>query len=78
MISSNEHTHGQPSERSAVGEALPKAMGPRDMARAFGISEPTFFRYQREGRFKRFELPARLAPKGKRYSGEKVQRFFSK
>ena len=78
MVVSSEQVSGVASERSTVGESLPKAMGPKDMARAFGISEPTFYRYQREGRFKRFELPVRIAPRGKRYSGEKVQRHFSR
>jgi hypothetical protein len=77
MVVSSEQTNGVASERSMVGEALPKAMGPQDMARAFGISVPTFYRQQREGVYKRFELPVRLRPKCKRYSGEKVQSFFN-
>lgn len=58
---------------SHVGESLPKAMGNSDMMRAFGLSKPTFFRLQREGHFKPFLLPRPMA--GKKYSGERVQRF---
>lgn len=77
MVSSNEISNGLAMERSQVGESLPKAMGPKDMARAFGICEALFYRRQREGAYKRFELPARLSPRGKRYSGEKVQKFLN-
>jgi hypothetical protein len=60
---------------SGAGEPLPKAMGPKDMARAFSISEGTFYRLQRAGEYRRFELPRRIGPRGKRYSGEKVEVF---
>lgn len=78
MVSSTEQKDGQADVAVAgVGDALPKAMGPKDMMRAFGISEPTFYRMQREGELKPFELPRRLTPRGKRYSGEKVQQFLN-
>jgi predicted DNA-binding transcriptional regulator AlpA len=75
MASSTEQTHDVPRDQAVVGEALTKAMGPKEMARAFGISQPTFYRRQRLGDFRPFELPRRLAPRSKRYSGERVQRF---
>jgi hypothetical protein len=76
MVTVNEHSSAQAaSEPSKVGESLPKAMGPRDMARAFHISLPTFYRSQREGEFKPFLLPRPIA--GKKYSGEKVQTFLN-
>lgn len=68
----SEQTNGGPSR---VGESLPKAMGPIEMARAFDISLPTFYRRQRAGDYKPFLLPRRLSPRGPRYSGEKVQAF---
>lgn len=58
-----------------VADTLPKAMGPRDMWRAFNISRETFFRYQRTGKFRAFELPRPIG--SKRYSGEKVQAFLN-
>jgi hypothetical protein len=74
MAHAIEHLSGGASiSGSKVGEALPKAMGPRDMMRAFQISEPTFHRLQRAGDFKPFLLPRAIGTK--KYSGEKVQRF---
>jgi hypothetical protein len=60
-----------------VGEALPKAMGPVDMMRAFQISHATFFRLQSAGEYRPFELPRRIGVRSKRYSGEKVQVFLN-
>lgn len=58
-----------------VGEPLPKAMGAKEMMRAFGMSTPTFQRLQAEGEFKPFLLPRPIGRK--RYSGEKVQSFLN-
>lgn len=56
-----------------VSETLPKAMGPHDMQRVFGLSPSAFRRHQTAGEFRPFELPRRIGTK--RYSGEKVQSF---
>lgn len=70
-----------PSELSnsnfRVDESLPKAMGPIDMCRAFGWSEPTFYRKQREGDLKPFLLPRALCTRLRKYSGAKVQEFLN-
>lgn len=76
MERSSEHLDGATTlTPTKVGESLPKAMGPRDMMRAFQISEPTFYRLQKLGEFKPFLLPRPIAHK--RYSGEKVQAFLN-
>jgi hypothetical protein len=54
---------------------LPKAMGPRDMARAFDMTYETFRRRNHKGEFKPFELPRAIG--NKRWSGEAVQRFLN-
>lgn len=77
MDVSTEQKDIAPRKQALVGEPLTKAMGPREMMEAFDISEPTFYRRQRAGEFKPFELPRRLSPRGKRYSGEKVQSFLN-
>lgn len=64
-----------PKARMVVGEQLPKAMGPSDMARAFGITYETFRRRQLKGEFKPFELPRPIGKK--RWSGERVQTFLN-
>jgi len=56
-----------------VGDKLPKALGTGDMIAAFGISKRTFYRRERAGEFRPFELPRPLGMK--RWSGEKVQCF---
>lgn len=71
------HTVLSSDEPSKVSDSLPKAMGPADMMRAFGISRPSFYRLQRDGEFKPFLLPRRLGKRGKKYSGEKVQTFLN-
>lgn len=63
------------SQAARVGEHLPKAMGARDMQRAFGLTPATFFRRQAAGDFKPFLLPRAIG--AKRYSGEKVQSFLN-
>jgi hypothetical protein len=76
MAITSEHSGGQSGlSPLRVGDALPKAMGARDMMRAFQISEPTFHRLQREGEFKPFLLPRPIGTK--KYSGEKVQAFLN-
>lgn len=62
-------------DAAKVGEQLPKAMSPRDMYRALGISRQTFYNLERAGELRPFLLPRPLGIK--RYSGEKVQAFLN-
>jgi hypothetical protein len=64
-----------PRTKSTVGEQLPKAMGPSDMARAFGITYETFRRRNHKGEFRPFELSRPIGKK--KWSGEAVQRFLN-
>jgi hypothetical protein len=54
-------------------EPLPKALGPKEMAQAFGMSTANFRRLQKLGEFRPFELPRPIGIK--RYSAVKVQTF---
>lgn len=76
MVLSSEHLTEQNTVNPfKVGESLPKALGPREMREAFGISAATFRRQQAAGEFKPFLLPRPIGLK--RYSGEKVQAFLN-
>lgn len=58
-----------------VGEALPKAMGPKEMCAAFGMRYHAFRLLERRGEFRPFELSR---PIGRmKWSGEKVQAFLN-
>lgn len=84
-MNTEQVTHDEPStdERSAqpvstaarVGDVLPKAMTIRDMCWAFGISRPTFYRFEAAGEYRPFELPRPIG--NRRWSGERVQAFLS-
>lgn len=77
MTASNQLSTNESSKSDfRVGEPLPKAMGEKDMCRAFGWSRATFYAKQREGALKPFELP-RVIVRNKKYSGEKVQQFLN-
>jgi hypothetical protein len=65
----------QPTPVARVGDHLPKALGPREMQAAFGLSGPSFRRLQALGEFKPFLLSRPIGKK--RYSGEKVQQFLN-
>ncbi len=56
-----------------VGDPLPNALTASDLMRALNLGAATFFRYQKAGKFKRFEF--RRAIGHKRYSGVLVQRY---
>lgn len=68
-------TSKTPSNTLANGEQFPNAMGPRDMARAFGISYETFRRLERMGEFKPFELPRAIGIR--RWAFVRVQQFLA-
>lgn len=57
-----------------VGEPLPNAMGPGELRRALNLTEPTFYAFQKAGKFKRFEFRRSVSPT-KRYSGALVKRY---
>jgi hypothetical protein len=54
---------------------LPARLGPKQMMEIFEIPEGTFYRYQRQGKFTRFELPRAIGVK--RYSGRLVEAYLS-
>jgi hypothetical protein len=54
---------------------LPKAMGPSDMMKAFGISYPTFNRREKAGDLMPFLLARTIGRN--RYFGERVQAFLN-
>lgn len=68
-------TRTQAVEPARVGDSLPKAMGPGDMCKAFGISYTVFHHRELAGEFKPFLLPRAIGRK--RFSGEKVQAFLN-
>jgi hypothetical protein len=71
----NTDSEVEPTESARVGDKLPKALGPGEMAKAFGISYSTFNRQEKAGEFKPLLLPRRIGRK--KYSGEKVQTFLN-
>jgi len=81
MVTANDiSTSGQSTRIESFAqtdEPLPKAMGWRDMCRAWGIQRSTFYKRQKAGVYKPFLLPRyeELSPE-KPYSGEKVQAHF--
>ena len=56
-----------------VHDALPKAMGPKELRRALNLGASTFYRYQKAGKLKRFEFRRPVSTE-KRYSGYLVAR----
>lgn len=69
-----------------VGDPLPVRMGIEDMRRAFPINghvmdRSTFHRLERQGKFRRFELPAQDTAKSrigaKHWSGTRVARYLT-
>lgn len=63
-----------------VGDPLPVRMGIDDMRRAFPINgrvmdRSNFHRLERQGKFKRFELPSRIG--AKHWSGVRVARYLT-
>lgn len=63
-----------------VGDSLPVRMGIDDMRRAFPINgrvmgRSTFHGLERQGKFRRFELPSRIGAKA--WSGLRVARYLT-
>lgn len=56
-----------------VGDPIPTTLGSGDLARVLNLPEPTFYQYQKEGKFKRFEFRRPFG--AKKYSGALVKRF---
>lgn len=56
-----------------VDDALPKALDAVELRRALNLSERTFFRYRKAGKFDRFLLPRAIGRK--KYSGRLVQQY---
>jgi hypothetical protein len=56
-----------------VGEILPAACDAKDLTRAFGKSLNTIYRWDQDGRLRRFEL--RKPMTSKRWSGRLVHEF---
>lgn len=59
--------------RWPLGEPLPALLTDADMRRVFGISERSFLRWKRMGRFAEFEVSAQAGVR--RYSGLLVERY---
>ena len=57
-----------------VGEPLPNALGSGELMRALNLKAPTFYAYQKAGKFKRFEF-RRPVSHAKRYSGALVKQY---
>lgn len=56
-----------------TSDPLPRAMSPGDLMRALNMSQTTFYKYQREGKLKRFQLARAIGEK--RYSGRLVEAY---
>jgi hypothetical protein len=57
-----------------IDDKIPNVLGPRDLMRVLGYDcQSTFYLHQRQGKFKRFELPRPIGVK--RYSGRLVEQY---
>jgi hypothetical protein len=66
---------GEIDSTARVGDALPKALNVAQMCTAFGVSYATFYRKEKLGEFRTFELARPIGDK--RWSGDRVQRFLN-
>lgn len=79
MLTQLLHAHGltpdAESERISLKttDLLPRAMSPADLMRALNMCQSTLYKYQREGKLKRFLLPRAIGVK--RYSGRLVEAY---
>lgn len=62
-----------PSEPWPLGQPMPAAMTPADLQRVLQLKSSQFFRYQRAGRLRQFEIKNAIG--NARFSGLKVQRY---
>lgn len=58
-----------------LGRPIPALLTDKQFASVLGLSEATFYRWKKAGRFRRFAVQPSLSPRHTRYSGDLVASY---